>query len=57
MRFDMFCTIKYLIDQLICICIYDLTKRIYQRALQKEFHKTSLHHLDLRFLKFHFSGV
>ena len=49
MRLDMFCEIKCLIDKLIDVDIYDLTKRIYQRALRKGFHKTSLCHLDLHF--------
>ena len=49
MCFDMFCEIKCLVDKLICVGIYDLTKRIDQRALRKGFRKTSLSHLDLCF--------
>ena len=37
------------IDKLICVRIYALSKRIYQRTLQKRFHKTSLSLLNLRF--------
>ena len=35
--------------QLFCVEIYDLAEMIYQIALQNEFHKTSLGHLDLHF--------
>ena len=48
-RFDIFCEIKCLIDKLICVGIYDLTKMIYQRTSRKGFRKTPLSYLDLHF--------
>ena len=37
------------IDKPICVKMYDIAKMIYEKLLQKWFHKTSLSLLDLRF--------
>ena len=40
---------KVFSDELICVEIYDLAKKMYERVLRKEFHETSLSLLDLCF--------